>query len=423
MRLIFAYTLSILLFFTTACAYNDDYILAQHYIERHKQLAIDEMFKMGVPASIKLAQGMLETDFGKSRLANEGKNHFGIKCKTYWEGDTILIDDDAPQECFRRYNSVEESYIDHSFFLRYHPKHNYDGLFSLNKRDYLSWAWGLQDAGYATNPNYADGLINLIEKYELFRFDDYEQFYPKGSKRPAMVLPDENGYYAAYSKSPEIGKWPAENTKNQEKKTINSIYYQNQQPTNLQSSPNYSSKTDKKQTNPPILPQLPKTAPELPKESNPNYADATPIQGKYYISNGKFIARAATPAIAETDNTASYEHQPLNIKELYVNGSLALLANRQLSPIYISHYYDISLKKLYAYNDMQPGDVFKPNSPVFLAPKSKKAAQGQDVYLARKNETLYDIAQRFGMRLKSLQKHNQRYTAMLFKGGERVKLK
>lgn len=422
MRLIFAYSLSILLFFHTACADRDQYLLAQHYIEQYKQLAVDEMFKMGVPASIKLAQGMLESDFGQSRLSNDGKNHFGIKCKTYWQGDTILIDDDAPQECFRRYNTVEESYIDHSFFLRYHPKHNYDHLFSLNKRDYLSWAWGLQDAGYATNTNYANGLINLIEKYELFRFDDYEQFYPQGGKQPAVLLPDENGYYAAtaYKNNPSA-------TIAQQQRPQQPPSASNKTATATATAGTNNNNHRKADKNDILAAALPKNAAALSNLPNPE-------SDKKYLGNGKFIARG-TPtdvapqqpgrlpaAPATTMASVQQYEEPLSIRQLYVNGSLSLLANRQLSPIYVAYYYNISLRDLYKFNETQPGELFKVGSPVFLEPKSRKVARGQDVYIARNGETLYDIAQRFGVRLKTLHKRNNRYAAVTFKGGERVKL-
>lgn len=142
----------------------------QEYIDKYKELAVVEMHRSGVPASITLAQGILESSSGNSRLAKYANNHFGIKCKGNWEGDVIYADDDAPNECFRAYSSVLESYKDHSDFLRtnwrYHP------LFELSRTDYKGWCKGLRKAGYATNPNYHTILINLIERYELHKFDD-----------------------------------------------------------------------------------------------------------------------------------------------------------------------------------------------------------------------------------------------------------
>jgi hypothetical protein len=122
-----------------------------------------------IPASITLAQGILESGNGESRLAVEGKNHFGIKCHSNWNGKTIIEDDDEKGECFRKYNRVSDSYRDHSLFLN--ERGRYAFLFEYNKTDYKKWAKGLKKAGYATNPKYPTLLIDLIEKYDLSRFD------------------------------------------------------------------------------------------------------------------------------------------------------------------------------------------------------------------------------------------------------------
>jgi len=139
------------------------------YIDKYKDLAISEMKRSGVPASITLAQGMLESDYGRSRLAVEANNHFGIKCHNDWKGATITHNDDKRNECFRKYRNVEESFYDHSDFLTSTPR--YKDLFKLKPEDYKGWARGLRQAGYATNPNYANLLINKIEEYELWRYD------------------------------------------------------------------------------------------------------------------------------------------------------------------------------------------------------------------------------------------------------------
>ena len=126
----------------------------------------------GIPASIKMAQGILESRYGNSVLSRRSNNHFGIKCKTTWQGDTVRYDDDLPQECFRRYNTVEESYRDHSEFLRTGTR--YASLFDLDTDDYKGWAHGLKKAGYATAPHYAQSLIDCIENYDLYLLDEGE---------------------------------------------------------------------------------------------------------------------------------------------------------------------------------------------------------------------------------------------------------
>ncbi len=151
----------------------------QQYIEQYKDVAIREMKRMGVPASITLAQGLLETESGNSSLVKKSNNHFGIKCKSNWTGPGVTHDDDAIGECFRSYKDAEESFRDHSNFLR--GSERYSGLFILNPSDYKGWARGLKKAGYATNPKYPDILIKNIELYNLQQYslaavDEMPQF-------------------------------------------------------------------------------------------------------------------------------------------------------------------------------------------------------------------------------------------------------
>ena len=157
---------------------------ADSYIERFNIIAIREMNNSGVPASITLAQGLLESGNGNSKLALEANNHFGIKCTTEWRGKTMLKDDDQKDDCFRVYSSPEESFKDHSEFLK---RKRYAALFELDKNDYRGWANGLKSAGYATNPRYAELLISLIERYQLNRFDRKETAIEK-IKREDKVL-------------------------------------------------------------------------------------------------------------------------------------------------------------------------------------------------------------------------------------------
>lgn len=140
------------------------------YIDQYKRLAIQEMQRTGIPASITLAQGLLESGSGQSELSRKANNHFGIKCKSSWKGRSVRANDDRPNECFRAYSSVEASYRDHSDFLVENPR--YASLFELEPDDYRGWAHGLRRAGYATNPRYGNLLITLIERYGLHRYDN-----------------------------------------------------------------------------------------------------------------------------------------------------------------------------------------------------------------------------------------------------------
>ena len=135
------------------------------YIETYAELAIKEMTRTGVPASIKIAQGILETDAGRGDLVQRSNNHFGIKCKSSWTGEKVYHNDDEEGECFRKYSSAIDSYTDHSDYLKSQPRYAF--LFSYETNDYTSWAWGLKKAGYATNPIYAQTVIKYVEKYNL----------------------------------------------------------------------------------------------------------------------------------------------------------------------------------------------------------------------------------------------------------------
>ena len=145
----------------------------EKYISKYSSIAVQEMLRSGVPASITLAQGILESGAGESRLATEGNNHFGIKCHKGWTGRSLRHDDDSRQECFRAYDSPEESFRDHSDFLRYRDRYKF--LFDLDRTDYQGWAYGLKQAGYATDPKYPAKLIRYIEDYNLARFDILSQ--------------------------------------------------------------------------------------------------------------------------------------------------------------------------------------------------------------------------------------------------------
>lgn len=186
MRRVKIYMTATALLVLTASAAAQEKISREDYINTYAELAMKEMIRTGVPASITLAQGCLESDNGNSRLATNGKNHFGIKCHD-WTGRRIHHDDDERNECFRRYRTVQESYIDHSDFLV--TKSRYAELFLLKQDDYKGWARGLKKAGYATSRQYADLLITIIEENALHEYDNMVltgQFGPGVSTGPQL---------------------------------------------------------------------------------------------------------------------------------------------------------------------------------------------------------------------------------------------
>lgn len=167
-------------------------ITRQEYISKYADIAIRQMKQYGVPASIILAQGMLESDNGNSSLATKANNHFGIKCHKDWTGPTMYHDDDRRDECFRKYKNSEGSYMDHSLFLR--GGRRYASLFDLESTDYKGWAHGLKKAGYATNPKYADMLIKIIEENELYRFDKGVIVAVESPRKGTGQLVDVDGF-------------------------------------------------------------------------------------------------------------------------------------------------------------------------------------------------------------------------------------
>ena len=171
-------SIAILLLLATGTAQAQNAEVIKNYIDTYREIAIEEMQRTGVPASVKLAQGILETTAGTSDLVTRSSNHFGIKCKSNWTGESVRHDDDYRQECFRKYPSAMDSYRDHSNFLRQNARYAF--LFDLDPTDYKAWCYGLKKAGYATNPKYPVALIKIIEDYNL---NDYS-LIALGKKAP-----------------------------------------------------------------------------------------------------------------------------------------------------------------------------------------------------------------------------------------------
>lgn len=195
-KLLFFFSLTVFFTVPTIWANGDREVLIENYIQQYKWWAMQEQIRTGVPAAIKLAQGIHETGAGKSRLAKEGNNHFGVKCRgNQWAGATISHTDDRPNECFRAYESAEGSYRDHSDFLRGNKR--YASLFELDIHDYKAWARGLKAAGYATHRQYANLIIDYVEEFDL--------------KQYTILAQDENYVLAGLQKMNQLPKQQNEN--------------------------------------------------------------------------------------------------------------------------------------------------------------------------------------------------------------------
>lgn len=184
------YILPVIAFFIFSSGFaQKNQLSREEYIQKYYKLAISEMERSGIPASITIAQGCWESQNGNSQLATQGNNHFGIKCKSEWTGKKIYHDDDAKHECFRKYAHAEASFVDHTNFLMSGSRYSF--LFQLDPKDYVAWANGLKKAGYATDPIYAERLIKIIQENKLFLYDEYVDNRQLASlkREPARSVP------------------------------------------------------------------------------------------------------------------------------------------------------------------------------------------------------------------------------------------
>jgi LysM repeat protein len=312
--------------------YNEQDI--RNYIEQYADVAVQKMHEYKIPASITVAQGIFESACGKSRLAVEGNNHFGIKCHTEWTGDTILIDDDELQECFRKYASVSESYTDHSLFLT--TRKRYANLFELDIMDYKAWARTLKQDGYATNPQYADRLISLIERFNIAALDTiYQQTY---GKYPIT----------------EPGKPVADNTKPSGGK------------------PSSTDKHGKK-----VFTAL---GSEYPSDQSPfTYRKVFKNNNTYFViaEKGDTYEKIAKDILVMSDNLrkfndASATDEPMENEIVYVEakarGNAARVHTVQTGETlrYISQRYGVQLRYLLKYNMLDENSVIHPGDQILL---------------------------------------------------------
>ncbi len=288
------------------------------YIERFKDIAMEEMRANGIPASIKLAQGILESGFGNSDLAVIGNNHFGIKCHG-WGGSAFFKDDDYRDECFRAYNNPEESYRDHSEFLT--GRERYAGLFKLEMDDYKGWARGLRRAGYATNPQYPDLLIGIIERNSLYEYDQ-------------LVLANPDG-----RKSSGISSRPAGQTSGRS-------------------------------------------------------------------ASGDQLNRQDTDQEREI-------HENNRIRYIY--------ARQGDTPESIADEFGMWPREIYRYNDMESSGSLKVGQIVYLQPKRRRGSE--QYHFVKSGETMYDISQQYGIRLKSLYRRNNMEEGQEPESGQRIYLR
>ena len=320
------------------------------YIEQYKAIAIQEMKRTGIPASITLAQGILESNSGESDLAKKSNNHFGIKCKSDWKGETTYQDDDSKQECFRVYPTVKASYTDHSNFLKNRP--NYAPLFLLDPVDDSAWAFGLKKAGYATASDYPKKLLKVIDDYELSQYN----------------FPELDGEEEEAAKAASDVK----KIDDSDVKKIDTVI-------ELNKPRGIDFKTTTSNT----------TAPPVMK-------GVGPVQFKVASTEKATETPASTLPVKKVINYPSGKFR--------VNQVPAIWATSGSSYLEIVAQYKIPLYKIFEYNEIEEADIVETDRLLFLAPKKKYSHK--TIHIVTPGETLYDISQTEGIQLKYLKEYN-----------------
>ena len=351
--------MAMLLFFTARVSAQDDYnTRANKYIDKYYDLAITEQRTSGIPACITLGQGILETEAGSSELMTKANNHFGIKCKNGWEGDTFLHTDDAENECFKKYKCAEDSYKDHSTHLKINPR--YSSLFTLPMTDYAAWARGLKRCGYATDPQYAPRLIKIIEDFDL---QQYTYAAMDTSKYLAMKVAKQQ---TPASPNPQLVDVLQDTTKFVIDKKKDDVV------------------ADAMNTD---------TVTKLPVKQDTvvaNTTEANPI--KNIADSARDFILHSEPAIPPPANLDTTD-------VVRINGIKAFYAHKGDMLLQYAMKYNVRYAKLLEINDLQDGPLPE-NSFIYL---DKKPAAGINAeHTVAAGETLWIIAQKETIQLKRL---------------------
>jgi len=378
------------------------------YIDQYKDIAIKEMKRTGIPASITLAQGIVESNSGESNLALNFNNHFGIKCKTDWKGEKTYQDDDTKQECFRVYPNANASFIDHSNFIKTRP--NYAPLFQLDPVDDSAWAIGLKKAGYATASDYAFKLMKVIDDYELSQFnfpelndeiDTTETETTTVTEKPIVVAKEEVAKSITIDQKETGLRMPANKDTTIEVKTVkdSASNYINQAslPINnikgIESSKTNATVTEikmnsiGKDTTIVTKPKINATVTEIKINS---IGKDTAIVRKQNTLSKDTIAKKPTSV---------YPDKPFKINQVSV-----IWAKAGTSLLQIATENNIPLYKVFVFNDLKETDLLAEDQLLFLA--NKKAEADKSFHLVVTGESLYDISQKEGIQLKKLKEYN-----------------
>jgi len=367
------------------------------YIAQYKAIAMKEMKRTGVPASITLAQAILESNSGESNLAKNHNNHFGIKCKSDWTGAKAYQDDDAKQECFRAYDNAEVSFKDHSNFLKNRP--NYVDLFLLDPVDDTAWAYGLKKAGYATASDYPKKLLKIIDDYELAQYNfpelenEVEVEEEEASAKvladtPVKKTPSDGPVNKVLADTPVYKVISDTPTKSLNKPTgIAQINTTN----NLAPLP---TQTLPVQTLP--APQKDTLKKDTIKKEVITVVQTTKIE-QVKIDTTK--AATITQSVLPKQPTYNYPEGQFRINQVPV-----ILGKEKMSFIEIALKYKVPLYKLFEYNDIKASNLLERDQLIFLAPKKKTGAAS--FHIVKYNSSLQEISQLEGIQLSLLKLYN-----------------
>ena len=368
------------------------------YIDQYKEIAIKEMKRTGIPASITLAQGIVESNSGESNLALNFNNHFGIKCKTDWKGETTYQDDDTKQECFRVYPNANASFIDHSNFIKTRP--NYAPLFQLDPVDDSAWAIGLKKAGYATASDYAFKLMKVIDDFELSQFN-----FPELNDENDTAILVKKDTTIALKKDTIIAV--IKDTIIQIKAATditNTFSSQTSLPINnikgIESSKTNATVTEIKMNSigkdtamvTKLIISATATTKSTPTKPLANDSTAKADVKKTIVTKADSINSAKKPS-------NSYPDKPFKINQVSV-----IWAKAGTSLLQIATKHNIPLYKIFVFNDLKEIDLLAQDQLLFLG--NKKAEGDKSFHLVVAGESLYDISQKEGVQLKKIKEYN-----------------
>jgi len=325
----------------------------EQYIDAYAALAVSEMKSSNIPASVTLAQGILESHFGNSYLAREANNHFGIKCHSSWTGKRVYRDDDKKNECFRKYGHPVQSFRDHSTFLQA-PRYAF--LFDLNQSDYIGWCYGLKEAGYATDKKYPARLIDLIERYQLTKYDGLDQVVATNDIESLSASTETADELDTYEKPSAVS---TTETRASRGVSVNS-------------------------------------------GNNPKYTSRNSKRSKWFKWLGK--NRSETTAIRPEPGMKTRVKQS---ETFYFNNIKTVVVTEECTPMQIARTYNISLNRLCDYNEFESNTVIPAQTKVFLQPKRNMGPVTDETIRVQDGQTMEIISQYYGIKLKSLYKRNK----------------